>query len=403
MATGDGRTLVTANSAEGDTVVRDARTLRALRRVPVSDQYTALSPATATRCCSAGPTDPCASPICRPGRSASPPAARRRGRAWHLHRRRSLRHHRRHRWPHHRLGRPPRRQGEVLTGHHGRITALAVSRDDSTLYSSALDGEVLIWDLAGSASPRAARSRSASIDLGNLPRYALSPDGGILAVGRPDGRVGVFDMRTLRPCRCSAWFPGRSGRRGHGLDPAQRPDRRRRRRWLPRGRRSAARPSRQASVRPRRARPHGERGRRLHAWLQRGRAPHGDRRGRRHRSRLVGAVRSGGRCADEVRRGWSRRRRRRVDEPRWSGGSPSTRPQGTDYPGVQIFDVATHRRVAALSDDEDGLGVRALHAGRSLHRRRQLEGLGPTVVDEDVEAGDAASCAPTLARWSGNR
>ena len=28
-------------------------------------------------------------------------------------------------------------------------------------------------------------------------------------------------------------------------------------------------------------------------------------------------------------------------------------PQATHYPGVQIFDVATHRRVAALSDDED--------------------------------------------------
>ena len=28
-------------------------------------------------------------------------------------------------------------------------------------------------------------------------------------------------------------------------------------------------------------------------------------------------------------------------------------PEATDYPGIQIFDVATHRRVAALSDDED--------------------------------------------------
>ena len=51
--------------------------------------------------------------------------------------------------------------GEVLTGHHGRITALAVSRDSTTLYSSALDGQVLIWDLAARIAS-AARSRSAS-------------------------------------------------------------------------------------------------------------------------------------------------------------------------------------------------------------------------------------------------
>ena len=89
-------------------------------------------------------------------------------------------------------------QGEVLTGHHGRITALAVSRDGTTLYSSALDGQVLIWDLSG--TQRLGRPFKVGLDSpGNLPRYALSPDGRILAVGRPDGTVGVFDMRTLRP------------------------------------------------------------------------------------------------------------------------------------------------------------------------------------------------------------
>ena len=55
------------------------------------------------------------------------------------------------------------RQGEVLNGHHGRITALAISRDGTTLYSSALDGQVLIWDLPGTQRlGRRSRSGSAS-------------------------------------------------------------------------------------------------------------------------------------------------------------------------------------------------------------------------------------------------
>ena len=99
------------------------------------------------------------------------------------------------------------RQSEVLTGHHGRITALAVSRDGTTLYSSALDGQVLIWDLSGAR--RLGRRFTVGLDrLGNLPRYALSPDGRILAVGRPDGKVGVFDMRTLRPLSRFRVVPG---------------------------------------------------------------------------------------------------------------------------------------------------------------------------------------------------
>ena len=213
--------------------------------------------------------------------------------------------------------------------------------------------EVLIWDLAGTL--RLGRPFKVGLDnLGNLPRYALSPDGRILAVGRPDGRVGVFDMRTLRPVSLFAVVPGNGGRgRGDGVGPAQRPHRRRRQRWLPRARRSAARPGRQAPVRPRRARAHRERERRLHSWLQRGRAPDGHGGGRRQRPRVGAAVGSGGRRATEVRRAMARRRRRRLDEPRWSRDRRRHAPRRTHYPGVQIFDVATHRRVAALSDDED--------------------------------------------------
>ena len=45
------------------------------------------------------------------------------------------------------------------------------------------------------------------------------------------------------------------------------------------------------------------------------------------------------------------RRRRRLDEPRRSRDRRRHALRPTD-PGVQIFDVATHRRVAALSDDD---------------------------------------------------
>ena len=38
---------------------------------------------------------------------------------------------------------------ETLAGHAGQITGLAFSPDGATLYSSALDGRVFIWDLSG--------------------------------------------------------------------------------------------------------------------------------------------------------------------------------------------------------------------------------------------------------------
>ena len=37
---------------------------------------------------------------------------------------------------------------ETLEGHAGQITGLAISRDGRTLYTSSLDGGIVIWDLA---------------------------------------------------------------------------------------------------------------------------------------------------------------------------------------------------------------------------------------------------------------
>jgi WD40 repeat protein len=85
---------------------------------------------------------------------------------------------------------------ETLAGHNGRITGLAISRDGSSLYTAARDGKVLSWDLAGARR----LGRPFGIGPGNdgeIPRYALAPDGRILAAGHGDGTVTVLDGRTL--------------------------------------------------------------------------------------------------------------------------------------------------------------------------------------------------------------
>ena len=86
---------------------------------------------------------------------------------------------------------------ETLEGHAGQVTGVAITRDGSTLYTSGLDGQVLTWDLAGHR--RLGRPFKIGRDSPEFPRYALRPDGRVLAIGRPDGSVALFDTRTLRP------------------------------------------------------------------------------------------------------------------------------------------------------------------------------------------------------------
>ncbi len=353
MPTRDGRELVTDDSAEGDTVIRDARTLRALRRVPVSDQYTALSPDGRTLLLggadgsvrfvdlrtgkvrvASGKHDGVVERgiFTADGRFAITAATDGRIIVW------DVRH---------------AAQGEILTGHHGRITALAVSRDGTTLYSSALDGQVLIWDLSG--TQRLGRRFTVGLDSpGDLPRYALSPDGRILAVGRPDGAVGVFDMRTLRPVSLFPVVPGK-GSVVAGMG------------WVPHSDLIAVggNDGFLALVDP----LHGRVVRRLY-----GHAAHA-------RTGNVNGVFTPGFSADGrlmvtgaddgTVRVWALPSGREVGAPlkfvdRFGGAGVedvSMRPDGREivvdtpdarrFPGIQIFDVATHRRVAALSDDED--------------------------------------------------
>ncbi len=353
MPTGDGRTLVTANSAEGDTVIRDAHTLRALRRVPVADQYTALSPdgsrlllggadgsvrfvdlRTGKVRVASGKHDGVVERgiFTADGRFAITAATDGRIIVW------DVRH---------------AAQGEVLTGHHGRITALAVSRDGTTLYSSALDGQVLIWDLSG--AHRLGRRFTVGLDSpGDLPRYALSPDGRTLAVGRPDGRVGVFDMRTLRAVSLFGVVPG-EGAAVAGMG------------WVPHsdlivvggndGFLALVDPLRGRVVR----RLYGHA-----AHARTGNAAGVFTPGFSADGRLMVTG-----ADDGTVRVWALPSGREVGAPlkfvdRFGDpdvGDVSMSPNGRDiavdtpsdrrHPGIQIFDVATHRRVAALSDDED--------------------------------------------------
>jgi WD40 repeat protein len=232
-------------------------------------------------------------------------------------------------------------ESEALGGHHGRITALAISRDSSTLYSSALDGEVLIWDLTG--AHRLGRRFTVGLDrLSETPRYALSPDGRILAVGRPDGSVGVFDVGTLRRLSLVPVVPG-AGTAVAGMG------------WIPRsdlivvggddGFLALVDPLRGRVVK------------RLYGYAAHARI-YTPGIGADGHVMVTGA-------SDGTVRVWALPSGRELGARlKFRGGigdvsmSPDGRRfavdgiEGTDNPGVQIFDAATHRRVAALSQDE---------------------------------------------------
>jgi len=85
--------------------------------------------------------------------------------------------------------------GETLTGHAGTVSDLAVTRDGATLYSASLDGTVLTWDLVGAR--RLGRPFRAGTGYAGFPRYALSSDGRLIALGQGDGAISIVDARTL--------------------------------------------------------------------------------------------------------------------------------------------------------------------------------------------------------------
>jgi WD40 repeat protein/DNA-binding SARP family transcriptional activator/Mg-chelatase subunit ChlI len=105
---------------------------------------------------------------------------------------------------------------ETLEGHAGQVTGMAITRDGATLYTAGLDGKVIIWDLSGAR--RLGRPFKVGRDTEEFPRYALSPDGRVLAIGQLDGTVALFDTQTLREVSRFSVVPDRPVR-GMGYVP----------------------------------------------------------------------------------------------------------------------------------------------------------------------------------------
>src|SRR5215210_2462300 len=201
MITRDGRRAVTT-SESGPTVIRDARTLRLLRRLPAGAEQAALGPDDRTlllggRDGSVRFLDLVTGEVTKgsgrhdgavvraafsaDGCTAVTAGEDRRAIVWNVRRAAAV---------------------ETLEGHAGQITGLAISRDGRTLYTSSLDGAVVIWDLAGDrrlGRPFAiGRPKASNVPIAAVFSHALSPDGRVLAVGQRDGTVSLIDTRTLR-------------------------------------------------------------------------------------------------------------------------------------------------------------------------------------------------------------
>jgi WD40 repeat protein/DNA-binding SARP family transcriptional activator len=89
---------------------------------------------------------------------------------------------------------------ETLVGHRGEVSSFAVSGDGSTLYSAGLDRHLFAWDLGGTR--RLGRPFSAGNgSTGTFPRYAMSADGNLIAFGQENGALSIVDARTLEQRR----------------------------------------------------------------------------------------------------------------------------------------------------------------------------------------------------------
>ena len=84
-------------------------------------------------------------------------------------------------------------QVPVLSGHNDGVVSVAFSRD-GTLASGALDGTVILWDVATQQPKDTLTGHTAS-----ARSVAFSPDGSILASGSHDGTVILWDVATQQP------------------------------------------------------------------------------------------------------------------------------------------------------------------------------------------------------------
>jgi DNA-binding SARP family transcriptional activator/WD40 repeat protein/energy-coupling factor transporter ATP-binding protein EcfA2 len=197
MLTRDGRRLVTSVH-DGPTVVRDARTLRPLRRLPLGAGQTALTAddhtllvgghdgsvrfldlitGTLRRASGRHEGTVVRAAFSGDGRTAITAGKDNRLIVWNV---------------------KHAAAEETLEGHAGQITGLAISSDKQTVYTSALDGKVISWNLAG--AQRLGRPFDVGPDdAADSPVHALRSDGRVLAVGHRDGTVTLTDTQTLEP------------------------------------------------------------------------------------------------------------------------------------------------------------------------------------------------------------
>ena len=101
------------------------------------------------------------------------------------------------------------RASETLEGHAALIRDVAVSPDSKMAYTASMDGAVIAWDLAGTrrlgrpfqAAPVAPGGPVSAItpDAGNVPpaMIATTRDGSTFAIPRSDGHVNLYDSSTL--------------------------------------------------------------------------------------------------------------------------------------------------------------------------------------------------------------
>ncbi|MGE5406885.1 MAG: hypothetical protein ACM3NR_04150, partial [Methanosarcina sp.] len=89
--------------------------------------------------------------------------------------------------------------GYVLTGHKGNIKSLIYSYDGKYLYSAALDGKVLKWDLAARTSSDVTDGsmKITSIDISSNGHYlaGISTDGSVMVLD-PSRNTGSFRLET---------------------------------------------------------------------------------------------------------------------------------------------------------------------------------------------------------------
>ena len=85
--------------------------------------------------------------------------------------------------------------GETLSGHAGPINSAQITRDGA-IYTSSVDGTVLIWDLRGDR--RLGRPFETGTGNPGRPHLALSSDGRLIAAGQENGAISIVDARTLK-------------------------------------------------------------------------------------------------------------------------------------------------------------------------------------------------------------